>query len=339
MLAPHDRMESGHTNRTPHPAVLAWTQLQQRHQAPLKAPLSIEPLRKKHKEKSAAFRLEGIGPHGGDIVAKRCRRTTAAVERILYETVFPTLPISSVPYFGHVEETDSEFCWLFLEDAGGEEYSPHIDWHRALAARWLGALHRSSLPATLAATLPDRGPAHVVARIISARDRIRASLANPGLSREDSAALEETVSHLSTLEEQWADVTRLCDRFPRTLVHGDFVAKNVRVRGRQAEATLLAFDWETAGWGVPAVDIAQLTRQSPAPGLDDYWREAQPYLHPMDREAVLQLACIGTVFRVVDVIDWRSWRLSHALAAESMNDMRAYGARLRDAIQSAGLRL
>src|SRR5437762_9981418 len=63
-----------------HRAVKAWSRLE---------PERIEPdtivVLRLTKEKSAVYRMTGVGPNGGAIVAKRCRTTTASVERIIYE--------------------------------------------------------------------------------------------------------------------------------------------------------------------------------------------------------------------------------------------------------------
>ena len=58
--------------------------------------------------------------------------------------------------------------------------------------------------------------------------------------------LESIISQCNVLESCWRKVERFCDRMPQTLVHGDFTAKNIRVRNRHGSA-LLPFDWEMAG--------------------------------------------------------------------------------------------
>src|SRR5438094_1019393 len=136
-----------------HPAVQAWRELQPRRVEPE----SIETLQ--HRNKSAIYRLEGVGPGGSAVIAKRCRQVTALVERAIYEDILPHLPIPSLHYYGFVEE-EGPFCWLFLEDAGGEKYSPSIREHCVLAGRWLGRMHTSAARIAAAARLPDRGPSH-----------------------------------------------------------------------------------------------------------------------------------------------------------------------------------
>src|SRR5437667_2495669 len=136
-----------------HRAVKVWEGLTARQVAPER----IEIL--KLKNKSAVYRLVGAGPDGSSVVAKRCRRATASIERMIYEQFLPRLGLPGLEYYGCVDEPSEEFCWLFLQDAGGLEYSPLNPVHRALAARWLGTVQITALDTTLQAYLPARDAA------------------------------------------------------------------------------------------------------------------------------------------------------------------------------------
>src|SRR5881296_3926597 len=104
-----------------HRAVRAWAALDPDRVVPE----SIEVLKFKRLEsKSAVYRLNGVAPDGSAIVAKLCLAVTATVERIIYEEFLPRLPLPALRYYGHVQGPGGESCWLFLEDAGGLEYSP-----------------------------------------------------------------------------------------------------------------------------------------------------------------------------------------------------------------------
>src|SRR6185503_20219642 len=99
-----------------HPAVLAWSRLQ---------PERVEPaglVQLKGKLNTAVFRLDGVGPDGSNVIAKRCRTSTARVERIIYEHLLARLPLPTLRIYGFVP--DGEYCWLFLEDAGSGRYEP-----------------------------------------------------------------------------------------------------------------------------------------------------------------------------------------------------------------------
>ncbi|MBU6400966.1 MAG: hypothetical protein KGS61_11650, partial [Verrucomicrobia bacterium] len=61
----------------------AWHQL-----APGQAtPSSVQPLRRR--PKSALYRLPRAGPGGANVIAKRCPRTTGAIERLIYQEILP----------------------------------------------------------------------------------------------------------------------------------------------------------------------------------------------------------------------------------------------------------
>ncbi|HET7088603.1 MAG TPA: hypothetical protein VFL17_08135 [Anaerolineae bacterium] len=128
--------EITYTDLREHPAVRAWGELWPRWAEPER----VEIL--KDHAKSTVYRLEGVGRGRTAIIAKRCRTDIAAIERTIYEDVLPSLPITTLHYYGFVEEND-QFCWLFLEDAGQEHFSPVIEEHRALAAQWLALMHTS----------------------------------------------------------------------------------------------------------------------------------------------------------------------------------------------------
>ena len=97
-----------------------------------------------------------MGLGGAAVIAKRCAATTA--ERTVYEDILPHVPITALHYYGGTQH-DGEVCWLFLEDAGEQRYSPYSKEHCALAGRWLGMLHTSAarLAAAARRSLDDPG--------------------------------------------------------------------------------------------------------------------------------------------------------------------------------------
>src|SRR5439155_16761485 len=95
----------------------------------------------------------------------------------------------------------------------------------------------------------------------------------------DVRMLKALVGDLDVLEARWSEVEKMCQEGYRTVVHGDFVIKNVRVRTTPAGTRLLVFDWEQAGWGIPCADLAQLRDRTVSPDLDTYasaLREVSP---------------------------------------------------------------
>lgn len=244
-----------------HAALRAWNELHLSRAEPSQIrALQVE-------GKAAVYRLEAVAPDGSAVIAKRCKEHAAAVEQAVYEEILPDVLAPTLHYYGCVADRGGEdgWYWLFLEDASGETFSHLREEHRVIAARWLGLMHLSSARAGPGSRLPERGPDYYLRELQSTRSTIIQNLHNPALEGDDIALLERFVSQFDLLESRWSQVVTVCNRMPRTLVHGDFAEKNMRVRGSEAALTLLPFDWEMAGWGTPAVDLAQLVRPFPQP--------------------------------------------------------------------------
>ena len=193
---------------------------------------SIEILREGRK--ACIYRLHGAGPSGASVIAKRCRSGSADVEKTIYEEILPCLPISTLNYFGCVDEPETEYRWFFMEDAGSQEYAYSIDEHRKLAARWLGQMHVSAASIPAVSRLPDRGAKHYLNHVQSSRELIQNNLNDPALNSQDLEVLKTVLSRLDLLESRWDRLEEFYDRFPRTLVHCDLGKQNLRVRLRPA---------------------------------------------------------------------------------------------------------
>lgn len=314
-----------------HPAVQAWHELQSVHVEPER----IEVLKGKlpnqtKRTKRFVCRLVGVGPAGSDVIGKRCWHSKAVIESRIYKEILPYLPIPSLNYYGLLEETNGKFCWLFLEDAGEQEYSKLNGEHRELTAQWLGLMHTSATHVAAPAFLPSKGPNHYLERLQTARDGILENLANLTLQADQLAPLETTLRQFDLLESHWDQVEALCNWIPQTLVHGDFVAKNIRFRSSQAGMALLPFDWGEAGWGTPAVDIMQVDATS-------YWSKVRGHWPWLDVHVIQRLAVVGKIFRCIDAVYWELPSFQYEWLKKPYYNMRIYVSRLADAIQAAGL--
>jgi hypothetical protein len=330
------------TDLREHPAVKAWARLR---------PGQVEPAaigRLQKKAKGQVYRLEGVGPGGSAVIAKRSSPERIRGERAVYEGILPGLPVPAVRYLGAVEEPDGTGGWLFLEDAGEGRYSPVLPAHRDLAGRWLALLHTSAARLAGKARLPDRGPGYYLEHLRSARATILANLDNPALTAEDVALLAAVVRRCEAVASRWGKVERLCKGVPRTFIHGDFAPKNMRVRARPAGGVLLPFDWGSAGWGVPAADLVQAALPSDRGtgwDLSSYW--ASPDLVAycstvresgwrLDVRDVRPLAVIGKVFRCLVCINLDAQSLATDWVADVAPKMRVYETEMADAIRAAG---
>jgi hypothetical protein len=232
-------------------------------------------------------------------------------------------------YYGFVEEPNAEFCWLFIEDVSDDEkYNPHDDPHRVAAAQWLGIMNKSASGIAAATRLPERGSCHYLTLLQSARDTILANVMNPSLNSDDHALLETILAHCEHLSGNWSQLVSICEGMPQTLVHGDFIKKNIRVRDGQGGIGILPFDWEKAGWGTPAEDISKID-------IPTYWSTIQGYWRSLTVQALARLAMVGKVFRCLVFLDWLAPRLAHRPAEQTMNEMQRCESWLADLIRAA----
>ena len=213
-------------------------------------------MRKASRSKPAILRLTFTAPAAPAVFAKRFHPAGLALERRIYETILPRLPVTVARYRGACEDDDGS-AWMFVEDVGDRCMSPADPEHQVLAARWLGLLHRSAAEVVAAEPLPDAGPGRYLAHLRAARDDIRRHFGNRGLTPADREVLGAVLAQGDALESRWPQIERACEGFPVTLVHADFQPKNVRIRNTDAGPVLCPIDWETAGRGVPAADLAR----------------------------------------------------------------------------------
>ncbi len=310
------------TDLSEHPAIKAWGKIRP-HSV---IPQAVETLKKT--KTSSAYRLMSVGPAGFPIIAKRCERETALIERIMYEQVLPSLSLSALDYYGFAEDDTGDACWLFLEDAGEKEYSPVVEEHRDLAVSWMATIHTAATRMDLRDRLPDRGPTYYLALLHSTCERILQNLSNPSLSGDDRKVLRTIVSECEVLQSSWDRIEKSCDVMPQTLVHGDFVEKNVRVRSGECGTSLVLFDWEVAGWGVPAADLAE------CPDIPAYWSLVRQHWTHLRFEEIRELAEVGKIFRLLSALSWASWGLESEWTNRPMRYMRCYAADLPNAIRN-----
>ncbi len=313
------------TDLLEHPAVQLWNQLQ----PPRIEPEAVQIL--KQKNKSAIYRIVGVGPERSAVIAKRCLAETAQVEQTIYEDVLPRLPISGLRYYGCVKDRDSRFLWLFLEDAGPELYSLSVPEHGALASRWLGLMHTAGQRTDGATGLPDRGPRHYLEHLRWARDTIQCNLGNPALTEEGVATLRCINTQCNFVESIWPQLERFCNEIPPTFVHGDFSEKNLRVRRTPDGLILLPFDWETAGWGPPVADLVK------CPELLLYRTVVGAQWPALELADLERLKQVGIVFRSLAGLQWESLNLAFQSAVHSVPSLVSFQTRLANALRALDL--
>lgn len=304
-----------------HPAVWAWSRLN----TGAVDPGRIWVLKKRFK--STIYRIDNLGPGPSSIVAKYCRREVAEHERVIYEDILPKLAVSSPCYYGFVKG-EGDYDWLFLECVEGERFCRERQDHCALAGTWLGHLHTLGENAAVAGTrLPDRGIGHYHGQLRTARARFETNLKYLKLLEEESAVVQSVISQCNFLESHWKQIERWCAQMPRTLVHGDFKPRNVVIRTTPQGPSLLTFDWETSGWGVPAEDLAYID-------LGAYHAIAKRCWPKVTMQALQCMKIVGRIFRGLSEFCWESVKFEPHWEVSTVK-LRVYQMRMAEGIEMA----
>lgn len=317
-----------------HAAVMAWLSCT----ASTVRPTAVTTIKAQRRPtaKTGVYRLHGALPDGSAVVAKRCRRETAAVERLIYEEVLPSLPLSRLDFFGSCDEGLGEAeMWLFMQDAGDIVLA--ADRHIALG-QWLAQLHTTAADSATvpAANLPERGLNHYRQRMQRSYQSLQALTAEWGTPARARARtlLEQALALFDQLDATWAAFARLADVMPPTLAHCDFASKNIRVGDCSGEPRICVFDWEMAGWGTPTPDLACLARYSSSAALDAYASVVRRRWPAINAAAVGQAQRVGIVIRCIASIDWWFQGLGSSREPGRLRRLETPVARLRNALGS-----
>ena len=238
------------------------------------------------------------------MIAKRCRPATARIEHMIYTELLPLTGMPALHSYGMLEDPEKEFCWLFLEDAAGDRYSPQLPNHRELAGHWLAEAHLAAMQADFKSCLPDRDLDHYLRLLRTCRSMLLRHLDSGALPVRDAAVFRSIARHLDEMELVWGEMARICEVMPRTLVHNDFVIKNLSVRYTTQGPALLVFDWEFAGWGVPAADLAQFIDRVASPDLGLYCSTLRLEHFGLRLRDIQAVAACGNLLRLVEQLSW-----------------------------------
>ena len=270
---------------TEHPAVKAWDELGLADGRPI----SIERL-VTLKGKGNVYRLRWPGNSLPPVIAKCGPRESMLVERFAYQVALPRIQVIKLECYGFLEKADGN-CWLFLEDAGGEEYSELNPLHVALASGWSARLHASTAAENIGAHLPTHGKDYYLETFVGAGRIISDVLENRSRSIGEGISLLETiVGHCRAMESRWDEIWNFCDTLPKCLLHGDFINKNLRVRMVNDCPALYVMDWEFASWSVPVEDMAGLDMSIYSPIVQQTWPQ-------LNLETAKRAANIGSIVR------------------------------------------
>lgn len=302
------------------------------------------------KNKSSVHKL--VYRDRSSIIAKRCQHWGLRVERTIYERVLSHLPVRSAAYYGCMEEENGEYYWLFLEELRGIAFDISTVKHQVLAASWLAKVHGASAHSSLSGRLPAQGPEHFESKPNGAAEQlpdrgtnyyrtalekgieaISASSADPQYSFEQRALLGKLLTLLDATEEYWHQLELTCQLAPRVIAHGDFVKKNLRVQFAP-DASIIAFDWESAGWACPAMDFSILETADEAT-IDAYCQNFGDAWPSITAAAVRRLIHAGVICRTVASVYWQCEILQDP---NTWHDLDLYADKLSSMLQKANPR-
>jgi hypothetical protein len=239
------------------------------------------------------------------VIAQRSQITKAVIERVVYQQILPHVPVTAPCFYGYKPD-GPRYAWLFLEDVGDQRYVETDPVHRNLAGRWVGLLHSAASRVAAARSLPDGGPDRYLNHLCTGRQTILDHLGNRSLTVADSELLRGLIGDLEDLAANWSPVEQLASVIPATLAHGDFRKKNAYVRKGRDGLAMFPIDWETAGWGAPAVDLTRID-------LPAYVSVVHACWWPDITLAMVQrLVAVGMIFRMLAAIFWIAPQLGYA---------------------------
>jgi Ser/Thr protein kinase RdoA (MazF antagonist) len=286
----------------------------------------VEPL--KETKTSAVYRLHLSD--GTRVVAKRGEADRIAAEHAVY-LVLRELPVRTPAMFGLVADDGSGRGWVFTEDAGGVKVRDGIPEHRRLLTAWLAALHASAASSPLVVSLPLRGAAYYLEALEDMLASVDEMLSKRRFTTPARDVLMAVLERGEVLTRNWLSLLELCTGLPDTLVHGDLTKKNLRVSATADGLELLAVDWESAGFGLAAVDLARVDPALYAAAVQETWHDVSA---PMVRRTALG----GWFLRLVLALSWAAHRLPYPSIERPIAQMETYVASLDDRLAAAGFR-
>src|SRR5262249_52917700 len=278
----YQNIETTPANLDEHRAVKAWAKLF----PPSREPIRVVILKPEHKT-SSVYRLEGLGPSGSAVIAKRKRIGSMAIELTIYREILPQTGLRTLECYGFLDDPDPGFGWLFLEDAGDRKFNFDDPEHRALAAEWFATLHGSAARYARAKDwLPSRGLKHWRKTVSRACETIQLSLANPAFSPDDLRILQAVLSYGQSVLLHWGRVEEIGKKMSETVVQGDFGPKKGGVGEDSDRLYLFPIDWDWAGWGVAAADLSHTD-------IAVYWSIVHRQWPSLQLAAVKKVANLG----------------------------------------------
>ena len=286
---------------TEHPAVQAWTEAGIGRRSSVHA---LECL-KDSRRKSKVYRLFLSDAARPTAIAK-WRPQSDSLDLEVFTQLLPAIGLAAPAVYGEISSPRLG-SWLFLEDLGDTRPALLTVGDREKVADWLATLTRAEQFGPLAGR--NCGPTYFRALAGSVAQRIRENADNPWIRDDNRTILRQSQRALECLEQRWHQLETVCAVAPMTLVHGDLVQKNIRVR--QCDGELIVFDWEKGGMGVPSVDLSSIPCD-----LVRYVDGVRTFWPAVTVAMIRRLSKAGMLFRSIARLSWETAALAHSWSSE-----------------------
>ncbi len=192
------------------------------------------------------------------LAVKRQRPEPAVIERHVYNRILSVVGVQHLRCHGVWRSQVTDWAWLVTDHASGSQFDPNCPEHAARLGRWLGTTHVRAAATATTRALPTHDAPYCRNRLSDAISVLDDGAANIALSPESVACLLSLRTIMDEVLSRWDDMTALLAATPPTLVHGDLTPSNVKMFAHRDGLRPLVFDWETAGFGSPMVDLPNI---------------------------------------------------------------------------------
>ena len=310
-----------------HSALLAWNRMN----ATTSRAKNIHTL-KFHNWKSQVYRIEFDNQNGDTVIAKLGVPQKLLREHKIISSYLTQFSLPYIQSLGFIENSPDDSMWLFLEDAGEERYNPACSKHRELLSNWLSELHIKSIQRDNIADLPLRTSEYYLERLDSARVNISNHADKIARSSGARDLLTLVIKHLTVIEKNWKIMESIFLSCPLSLVHGDLVKKNLRIKQFKSKNELMVFDWDVSGWGFLAADLFGLKDNE----LLSYFGRMKAHWNDVTLSEVKMLGLYGRILRLLQSVFWESFCLSERSHEKEFQLMSLYSEQLTEQFGLAG---
>jgi aminoglycoside phosphotransferase (APT) family kinase protein len=216
----------------------------------------------------------------------------------VYEKILNRARCGAARCHGAVNSPELERHWLFLERVEGRllwQTGDLSEWDAA--ARWLAEFHQGFARKKFASV-----------KTLLAYDEqffgVWIERAEKFLKKRNDVQCRK----FARLSKNYARVAGRLAALPQNFIHGEFYASNVIVRDGSAPKTICPIDWELAGVGPTALDLAALTAgewsETEKLRFVTAYREALSSRHALSLAEMMQAVVLCQLHLSVQMLGW-----------------------------------